>query len=445
MKYAVLFLVILFLALICLAGGGAIYFLTRSKLKCTLKKEHARGVIFGRLGPMRFYSPAAAEGHIFVGGGSGTGKTSALLIPTLRAWDGTSFAIDISGDISSNVPSKKKLVYEPGDPASVAYNIFAPIDAAADENDRLEALEQLAWLVMPELKNSSANADYFQNGGRAILTAALIWGYRAGMDFCDICSEIMGSSYVSLFKRIDQSQDAQAIRYINQFEGNSEQNTAGCKQNTDRAIALFATNERVKSTIHRPAPGEASFSCSSVEKKNVFVVIPDARLELLAPLLHIITAQLLNYLAARTPENKTPILLALDEFASLGKLEITPALRKLRKKHVRIMILTQSMADIDEAYTRETRMSMMNNFAFKIILSAGDTDSQKYYADLIGMEDKPKSSVTSGSFFSQQVTETKSTERAYIIEPAKLAHLGKSLVLLTPGGHIRLLKNYYFK
>lgn len=89
-------------------------------------------------------------------------------------------------------------------------------------------------------------------------------------------------------------------------------------------------------------------------------------------------------------------------------------------------------------------MSMMNNFAFKVILSAGDTDSQKYYADLIGMKDKPKSSVTRGSIFSQ-ATETKSTERAYIIEPADLANMGKSLVLLTPGGYIRLHKNFYFK
>ena len=444
MIYAVLLFVLSGLLLLGLVGGLMMYYLSKCELKCTVKKHLARGVIFGRLGPIYFYSPAAAEGHIFIGGGSGTGKTSALLIPTLLAWDGTSFVIDISGDISSNVPCRLKLVYEPGNPLSVAYNIFWPIDEATDEDDRLEALEQLAWLIMPELKNSSANADYFQNGGRAILTAALIWGYRAGMDFCDICAEIMGSSYISLFARIDRSQDDQAIRYINQFEGNSEQNTAGCKQNADRAIALFATNEKVKATIHRPAPGEISFSCGSVEGNNVFVLVPDARLELFAPLLHIITAQVLNHLAARAPAHKAPILLALDEFASLGKMEITPALRKLRKRHVRIMLLTQSMADIDELYTREARMSMMNNFAFKVILSAGDTDSQKYYADLIGMKDKPKSSVTRGSIFSQ-ATETKSTERAYIIEPADLANMGKSLVLLTPGGYIRLHKNFYFK
>lgn len=418
----------------------------KSPLKCTPKKEKAKGVIFGKTGPLLFYSPTADEGHIFVGGGSGTGKTSALLIPTLRSWEGNAFVIDISGDISKNVGICRKIVYDPLSASSIPYNIFAPIDELNEDSDRVEALAQLALLIMPELQNSSANADYYQTGGRDILTAALIWGYHKGMDFIEICEAITDRSYSTLFNEIDKSKDLAAIRYINQFEGTNEANTAGCKQNTDRAITLFAGTERVKRTIRRPVVGEESFSCHSIEDHSVFVLIPDARLELLAPLLHIITAQLLNYLADRPPENKTPILLALDEFVSLGKLEIAPALRKLRKKYVRIMVLTQSMADIDELYKKDSRMSMMNNFAFKVILSAGDTDSQRYYADLIGKKEVKKISTTSGSAWSgQSATETKSTERVYVIEPEDLASLGNELILLYPGGHKRLKKNFYYK
>ena len=425
-----------------LQGGS----FAKSALKCTLKKDKAVGIIFGKKGPVYYYSPASAEGHTFVGGGSGTGKTSALLIPTLQSWPGSSFCVDISGDISANVETGRKLIYDPMSDNSVPYNIFSPIDELDNEADRIGELAQLAWLIMPKLKQSSANADYFQNGGRAILMAALIWGYHAGLDFIQICEKITDSSYTSLFNEIDRSGYSPAIRYINQFEGNSEQNTSGCKQNVDRAVELFSTNERVKRSIRRPASGEAAFCCNSVEDHNVYVLIPDAKLELLGPLLHIITAQLLNYLADRSPENKTPILLALDEFVSLGELEISPALRKLRKKKVRIMVLTQSMADVDELYTRESRMSMMNNFAYKVILSAGDTDTQRYYADLIGQEDKIKKSTTSGSIWnSQSVTETKTTERGYIVEPAELANLGNELILLYPGGYKRLRKNFYYK
>lgn len=419
---------------------------SKNVLKCTFKKNHANGIIFGKQGLKYIYSPTTSEGHIFVGGGSGTGKTSALLIPSLRNWTGHAFVFDISGDISKNIDTASKIIYEPLSPQTIPFNIFAPIDYMNNDFDRIEALAQLAWLIMPELKHSSANADYFQNGGRAILTASLIWGYHTGLDFVDICDIITDNSYASLFSKIDNSKDNSAIRYINQFQGNSDTNIAGCKQNADRAISLFATNQKVKQSIRRPKLNELSFSCYSIEDYSVYILIPDAKLELLSPLLHIITAQQLNYLADRSSEKTLPILLALDEFVSLGKLDINPALRKLRKKHIRIMVLTQSMADIDELYTRESRMSMMNNFSFKVILSAGDTDSQKYYSDLIGQEDKTHISTTSGSLFnSRELTKTKSIEKGYIIEPSELASLGDELILLYPGGVKRLHKNFYFK
>ena len=70
----------------------------KSQLKRTSKSK-AKGIIFGKQGLSLVYSPTQQEGHVAVFGGSGLGKTSALLIPTLRSWSGTSFTIDISGDI----------------------------------------------------------------------------------------------------------------------------------------------------------------------------------------------------------------------------------------------------------------------------------------------------------------------------------------------------------
>lgn len=47
----------------------------------------AHGVVFGKKGMKVVYSPSDQEGHIVCMGGSGVGKTSSLLIPTLRSWD----------------------------------------------------------------------------------------------------------------------------------------------------------------------------------------------------------------------------------------------------------------------------------------------------------------------------------------------------------------------
>lgn len=405
-------------------------------------KTKAKGIIFGKKGHTLIYSPTQQEGHIAVFGGSGLGKTSALLIPTLRSWNGTSFTIDISGDICRNVDMPRKMIYEPANPNSVPYNIFGTIDRMDDEDDRNEALEEIAFLLMPDDERMSDTSKFFQVEGRKILTAALIAFYRMGMDFIPICEKIVRSGWKELFRAIDETGYEKATQYINSFEGASEQNTAGCKQACDMVLKLFATNEKVKKTIRRPSAGELDFLPARIENHNVFVVVEDSKLKIYSPLLHIITAQSLEYFSQRRSEKKHTILFSLDEFASLGKMEITDALRKLRKKRIRIMMLTQSMADIDLIYGRDERMAMMNNYRFKVVLGASDTDTQEYFAKLIGYQDTKKYSKSRNAM---QTTQTESEVKEWAIEPAELDRLKKELVLLHPDGYMKLKKNYYYK
>lgn len=94
-----------------------------------------------------------------------------------------------------------KLVYQPEDVNTVPYNVFYSIDSLEDNVDKNEALEKLAFLLIPDLppQESSANARFYNDEGRKILTAALIAFYYKGLDFIEICEKIMGSSYQQLF------------------------------------------------------------------------------------------------------------------------------------------------------------------------------------------------------------------------------------------------------
>lgn len=85
----------------------------------------ARGILFGKKLSLLAYSPEQDEGHILVMGPSGTGKTSALLIPTLRSWQGTALVVDISGDISANVNTPNKIIFDPTAENCIPYDVFA--------------------------------------------------------------------------------------------------------------------------------------------------------------------------------------------------------------------------------------------------------------------------------------------------------------------------------
>lgn len=426
--------------------------LKKKRLK-ELKKApaaKAHGVIFGKLGRKVIFSPVSAEGSIGVFSASGTGKTSAVGIPTLRSWTGTSFTIDISGDICKNCPNmERKLIYEPEDPNTIPYNIFGAIDDLTDKEDQNEALEQLAFLLMPEPPNINENAKYFLTNGRKILTASLIAFYGAGMDFIPICEKVVGSSYQDLFRAIDETKNEDAIIYINSFVGVPEQHTSSCKQSCDDAIKLFATNGKVKKSIRRPAKGEKAVEGKLIENNNIFVIVDDPKLELYSPLLNIITSQQMQYISNRKVTDKSKnILLFLDEYASLriDAETILEALRKYRKRRCRVMIMTQNLADLDLLYGHETTRALMANLRFKVLLGGlGETESQKYFAELIGYKDTTRRSTSKSS---TNTTQTESETKEYVIEPADLDRQGKDVaILIHPEneGYMKLKKNYYFK
>ena len=275
-------------------------------------RRRARGIIFGKSSPYTVkYSPTKAEGHVAVWGGSGTGKTSAVLIPTLSAWDGHIFCIDIAGDISSNVDMPAKLEYRPDDPDSIPFNVFGTIDQCEEDSERWERLERLAFLILPDKPGGDGDgaAEFFRVEARKMLTAALICHHENGFDFIEICEKIVGASWRDFLNEIASQGNEKANQFIRSFSGASEKNNAGCKQALDTAVKLFATNENIKKTIRRPMDGEAFFAPRVLESNSVFVVVSDAKLALYAPLLQIITAQVLDYFSERPPKKTTKILI----------------------------------------------------------------------------------------------------------------------------------------
>lgn len=409
----------------------------------TSRKKDAHGIIFGRQGRKVVYSGTDAEGSCLCIAPTGAGKTSAILIPTLRSWDGGAFVIDISGDISKNVSIPNKLVFSPGSPDTAPYDVFAPIDAIKAENERLEALEGLALLLMPNDPMAADAARYFTEQGRKILTGALIAFYHEGLDFIDICKRIIETPLNDLLLDIKDSGNEAALRQVKGFSGLTQTpNALQSKQAADAAISLFATNAVISDSIRRPHPGEVAFTPETLENRSCFFVIPETKLELYGQLMGLCVAQVLQYIAQRPLENKKSILLALDEFAAFGYLDgICGTLERCRKRHTRVILLVQGIPNIRRIYDEQTTTAILANCRFKVCLGADDLDTQRLFAETVGHAIAKKISRTKGR--TNSITESESRE--YAIEPSDLGRMGDKLLLIHPDGHLFLEKNFYFK
>ena len=106
------------------------------------------------------------------------------------------------------------------------------------------------------------------------------------------------------------------------------------------------------------------------------------------------------------------------------------------------MIVAQSMAALDRLYGEITRKDMLNNFSYKIILHAGDADTQTEIAKMIGHKKEKSYSKTSGR---GAASFTEKEEKVWAIEPEELSRLGDRLILIHPAGFERLKKTPFYK
>lgn len=125
---------------------------------------------------------------------------------------------------------------------------------------------------------------------------------------------------------------------------------------------------------------------------------------------------------------------------------ILNGLATLRSKKITIEIIIQSLAQLDAIYGKEQRQIITDNCAYKAILGATDSDTQKYFSTLVGTHEMQRESFTKDRknlVFHDITSSNISIVDKPIIRPEEFAYL-KDIVLLTPDGFSRVKKQPYY-
>ena len=420
--------------------------------------RNTSGIVLGKKFGFRIFSPVRSEEHTAVFGGSGSGKTVGPVIASLISWvkggidllsrlfgeycsNRGFFTIDISGDISANVPTTKSLVFEPLNTNTTPYNAFHYVDLLDDDNDIDDELTAIVDILLP-LHADDEDGHWFDNKGHDILEACFFSFYRIGLDFWEICHRISSSSFEKLKDDIYAIDYEQGSIRLNQFEGSSEKNTNGALGSAKSAVKILSS-PRLKAILRRNIPNEICVHARSIEEYNIFFKISDKEKDKYSSLAELVVGQLLEYLSGREAENYSrKLLIVLDEFASFPKINIKPLLEKYRKRKVRVMIVLQSLAQLDDNYGEKIRRIIIDNCRINILCEVTDTDSAEYFSKKIGnRREGGFLAKLLGGFISLQGQYTK--ERIY--PPEDFAKLDKHAIILCWGRHFKLRKAFYFK
>lgn len=397
------------------------------------------------------------DGNVAINGGPGSGKTTCCVIPTLSRWkDGTFAAIDIKGDLKriydKRHPGSKSKVFSLRGDSGCTYDPFTFIRQDGEDN-RVANVRELVNALLP-LPVDIKDPVWIQSA-REILTAAFLYYEEIGVIFTDAVLSTMSTPLDKLIDNICEYGSDTSRIFINNFIGDTTLSDSkflvGIMQEITNRLSIFATDLRV---INALTPSENQLRWTDLESHSIFLSVPEDRLEQYGPVLTMMMTQLIRTLERRpekySPEgaNKRPILLMLDEFPRLGKIEvISSAVSTLQSKNVTICLVFQSLAQLDAIYGRETRRILLDNCTYKAILGAGDAETQKYLSDLCGTTPVIHRNRSTSYDSNKQVmgySEQISVNHEPAIRPHEFAML-KDIVLLTPKGAERVKKVPYYE
>ena len=424
-----------------------------------------QGVVFGcvktgRLKPQTAYlcKPMEAssyrDGHVFVIGGSGSGKSSAVIIPTLLSTRGTgAFCVDIKGELwkkSRRMDDEDVVIVDFQDRGSYGWDFLFPLKQKAElrEGDIRECMADVADALIPI--SAKEHDQFWKQSARSMLTGLLIGLYkqRKAENLSEMVNEILASDVKELIEQLTEGAEPGAVerKYLSSFRNLAEETFSGVRQQQDEALKVF-TDEDVRYACE--TNGKRANPQMLEEGKQIFLAVREEKLEAYASVMNLIISQVFSCLVKR-PEGSRPVLVVLDEMARLcarGKIPYlhNGILLTGRSRNITLMMVTQSYEALENAYTKADIQSMIANCGYLVALDVRSQDTAKSICAMAGTY-KERETTWSGSGKHRSVSISYKDKN--ILEPSDLSRLvqaGEVVLVSQDFFYNRVKKCPYFK
>ncbi|MCL2400015.1 MAG: type IV secretory system conjugative DNA transfer family protein [Defluviitaleaceae bacterium] len=411
-----------------------------------------RGFFFGEKDGdyiMRAENPDSSkgekEGHILIVGGSGSGKSSCIAIPTLRLWQSPVLVVDIKGELYEKSHrtrrqwGNKQIVLDPKARSHYGYEPFIFIRVSSNPYAEAKDLSEILIPIPPQTLDPN-----WLEGARSILRACIFHFYE-DYTFLEMVEKLSFMTSKTVIKMLFDSDRPHVKQLISRFVELSEKQLGGYYEPFGKALEPFGHDENIKYILSR----EDNVSPNDLEKgHDIFIIPPD--LSAFHPILNLIISQFLINFKNRIVNNSTKhILFMLDEFANIGKMpRIAEAMATVRSQKVTICSIIQDLGQLDEIYGKNVRSSIISNCAYIAILRVNDAEAQAYFSNMIGTYERIKITKTEGYIINTAIRNSEtiqmSEEEKHREKRHQLAFI-EYIVLITPHKEaIRIRRKPYY-
>jgi type IV secretion system protein VirD4 len=402
------------------------------------------------------------EEHVLVVAPTSTGKSVGISLPTGLVWRHSYIALDLKGEnweVTSGLRASFGAVHRfaPTSSASCRYNPLTAVRRGEPEVRDAQILADM--LVDPE--GALRERSHWQLRAFELLVAAILWTLyaeetktlaRVGELLADPSRPIMSLLEEMLRRPIKGGAPHPVVASgARQLLDMADAERSGVVSTALGYLALYrdpilarateASDFGIEEFITGPRP------------VSLYLVVPPEEISRLKALLRLVLNQILKRLteiAALQSGRGRRVLLMLDEFPQLGKLDFFEhALAYIRGYRIKACLVAQSLNQIAQAYGEQS--SILDNAHIRVAFACNDERTAKRFSDMLGVTTETRAQMNyAGSRMAPWLGHTMVSRQEVprpLLTPGEVMQLPGDEALVLVGGSppLRAKKVRYFE
>jgi type IV secretion system protein VirD4 len=350
------------------------------------------GVVLGRFN--RHYLRHDGPEHVLCFAPTRSGKGVGLVIPTLLTWPGSTIVHDIKGEnfhLTSGWRARfgPVLLFDPTNPGSAAYNPLLEIRKGDCEVRDAQNIADI--LVDPE--GALERRNHWEKTSHSLLVGAILHVLYAEADktlagVANFLSDPSRSIETALNAMLSTAHLKERVHPVvasaaRELLNKSENERSGVLSTTMSFLGLYRdpivakvtsrSDWRIRDLVDGPRP------------ISLYLVVPPSDIARTKPLMRLVLNQIGRRLTESldTGQRRQKLLLMLDEFAALGRLDFFESqLAFMAGYGIRSFLITQSLNQLERAYG--PNHAILDNCHIRIAFSTNDERTAKRVSDALG-------------------------------------------------------------
>jgi len=357
------------------------------------------GIFLGRLG--HHYLRHDGPKHVMVFAPTRSGKGVGLVVPTLLGWTGSAVIHDIKGEnwtLTAGFRSRFShcLLFNPTDAGSAKYNPLLEVRRGANEVRDVQNIADI--LVDPE--GALERRNHWEKTSHSLLVGAILHILYAEEEktLARVATFLSDPQrpFTATLKRMMSTnhlgtKDAPVVHPVVASAAREVLN----KSDNERS-GVLSTAMSFLGLYRDPTVAEVTSRCDwriadLIEAKqpvSLYLVVPPSDISRTKPLIRLILNQIGRRLTEKLDADKThgrkhQLLMMLDEFPALGRLDFfETSLAFMAGYGVRAFLIAQSLNQIEKAYGEHN--SILDNCHVRVAFATNDERTARRISDALG-------------------------------------------------------------